>query len=117
MIFAKGEFITKDDLPDLIRSSSIPMVENESLETALNEFEKQYITIVLNRFKFDKEKSSETLKISLPTLYRRIKDLGIKEHYSFLNSGFINFLRRTPSRLSQLIFFPSLFRKIFLDRS
>ena len=80
MIFAKGEFITKDDLPDLIRSSSIPMVENESLETALNEFEKQYITIVLNRFKFDKEKSSETLKISLPTLYRRIKDLGIKEH-------------------------------------
>lgn len=80
MIFAKGEFITKEDLPDLIRSSSIPLVENESLETALNEFEKQYITIVLNRFKFDKEKSSETLKISLPTLYRRIKDLGIKEH-------------------------------------
>ena len=80
MIFAKGEFITKEDLPDLIRSSSIPMVENESLENALNEFEKQYITIVLNRFKFDKEKSSEALKISLPTLYRRIKDLGIKEH-------------------------------------
>ncbi len=80
MIFAKGDFITKEDLPDLIRSSSIPLVENESLETALNEFEKQYITIVLNRFKFDKEKSSETLKISLPTLYRRIKDLGIKEH-------------------------------------
>jgi len=80
MIFAKGEFITKEDLPELIRSSSIPLVENESLETALNQFEKQYITVVLNRFKFDKEKSSEELKISLPTLYRRIKDLGIKEH-------------------------------------
>jgi len=81
VIFAKGKFITREDLPEVIAGSSPQSIIglDSSLEQAMNQFEKIHITEVLRRFKFDKEKTAEVLKISLPTLYRRIKDLGITE--------------------------------------
>lgn len=81
VIFCKGEYITVNDLPDFLHAGgSIAITEqNESLETAIGEFEKQYILTVLRKHRFDKEKAAASLKISLPTLYRRIKDLHIKE--------------------------------------
>jgi len=81
VIFAKGEFVTLEDLPELLTSISpqASIAIDSSLEQALSQFEKGHITDVLRRYKFDKEKTAEVLKISLPTLYRRIKDLGITE--------------------------------------
>ncbi|HUL44538.1 MAG TPA: sigma-54 dependent transcriptional regulator [Bacteroidota bacterium] len=81
VIFAKGEFVTLEDLPELLTSISpqASIAIDSSLEQALSQFEKGHITDVLRRHKFDKEKTAEVLKISLPTLYRRIKDLGITE--------------------------------------
>lgn len=81
VIFCKGEFITPEDLPDFLHAESkMTMTEDiESLSGAMQEFEKQYILTVLRRYTFDKEKTAQALKISLPTLYRRLKDSGIKE--------------------------------------
>ena len=81
VIFCKKDFISIDDLPGFLPGDSSIQVSGEaqSLEVAINALEKQYILNVLRKNSFDKEKTSQLLKISLPTLYRRIKDLGIKE--------------------------------------
>jgi DNA-binding NtrC family response regulator len=51
----------------------------KSLEDAMNELTRQYILASLQRNSFDKEKTAQELKISLPTLYRRIKELNITQ--------------------------------------
>ncbi|HEY6191720.1 MAG TPA: sigma-54 dependent transcriptional regulator [Bacteroidota bacterium] len=79
VIFCGGEFITLNDLPDFLHADSgvtVP-VGRTSLETAINDFEKQYIVTILRKNDFNKEQTARDLQISLPTLYRRIKDLGI----------------------------------------
>jgi two-component system response regulator PilR (NtrC family) len=81
MIFCKGEFITMADLPEFFLDS--PRVEfpddSKSLQQAMNELEKAYIERVLRKHNFDKERTATMLGISLPTLYRRIKELGIPQ--------------------------------------
>lgn len=81
MIFCKGNIITAEDLPHFLHDPATLTVSSsvESLHGAMQEFEKQYILTVLRKYSFDKEKTAQVLKVSLPTLYRRIKDLGIKE--------------------------------------
>jgi DNA-binding NtrC family response regulator len=81
VIFCKGEFVTMGDLPDILRSSSrvdFPD-DNKPLQQAMNELERTYIERVLRKHDFDKEQTSTVLGISLPTLYRRIKELGIPQ--------------------------------------
>ena len=54
------------------------MPENyASLEAAMNNLERQYIHAELRKHNFNKESTAKALNISLPTLYRRIKDLEI----------------------------------------
>jgi DNA-binding NtrC family response regulator len=79
VIFCGGEFITLNDLPDFLHADwGVPVpVGRTSLETAINDFEKQYIVTILRKNDFNKEQTARDLQISLPTLYRRIKDLGI----------------------------------------
>lgn len=79
VIFCSHEFITMDDLPDFLRTGISISVSREqaSLEVAVNDFEKQYIFTILRNNNFDKEQAAKELCISLPTLYRRIKDLAI----------------------------------------
>lgn len=81
VIFCKNEYITFTDLPEFLNSGRTVSLSEESasLAGAIGEFEKQYIFTILRKYDFDKEKAAELLKISLPTLYRRIKDLGISE--------------------------------------
>jgi len=43
----------------------------------MNNLERQYILAELKKNQFNKEQTARTLKISLPTLYRRLKDLQI----------------------------------------
>jgi DNA-binding NtrC family response regulator len=81
VIFCSGDFIALEDLPEFLHASSditIP-VGKATLETAMNDFERQYITSILRKRNFDKELVATELGISLPTLYRRIKDLGITQ--------------------------------------
>jgi two-component system response regulator PilR (NtrC family) len=79
MIFAQEDFITLKDLPEFLHIEPRLHLDGASLEGAIGDFEKQYILAVLRKHSFDKEKAAQDLKISLPTLYRRIKDLGITQ--------------------------------------
>lgn len=81
VIFSKGEFVTLGDLPDLFRSASRVEFsdDNKPLQQAMNELERSYIERVLRKHNFDKEHTASVLGISLPTLYRRIKELGIPQ--------------------------------------
>ena len=77
VIFSKDDYISLKDLPDFLQAESPAAPASSSLEGAIHEFERKYIRAVLQRHSFEKEKAAEELKISLPTLYRRIKDLSI----------------------------------------
>ncbi len=81
VIFCSGDFITMSDLPEFLHSETEVTVQGDkaSLQAALNDFERQYILTVLRKYRFDKEQTAQELKISLPTLYRRIKDLVISQ--------------------------------------
>lgn len=81
VIFAAGDTITLEDLPDLMRRDSGITVtaDKPSLEAALKDFERMYILATLRKHKFDKEKTAADLSVSLPTLYRRIKDFSIPQ--------------------------------------
>ena len=81
VIFCKGDFVTMSELPDILRSTSridFPD-DNRPLQQAMNELERTYIERVLRKQDFDKEQTASILGISLPTLYRRIKELGIPQ--------------------------------------
>jgi DNA-binding NtrC family response regulator len=79
VIFCTSDFISTEHLPDFLHAETMISVPGDkvSLETAINDFEKQYILTILRKNNFDKESTAKELHISLPTLYRRIKDLGI----------------------------------------
>ena len=81
VIFSKDEFISLQDLPGLIPSDAATQMldDTKSLEEAKNAFERQYILMVLRKNDFDKGKAAQSLKLSLSSLYRRIKELGITE--------------------------------------
>jgi DNA-binding NtrC family response regulator len=80
-IFCKGDFVTMGDLPDILRSSTRVEFsdDNKPLQQAMNELERTYIERVLRKHDFNKEQTATVLGISLPTLYRRIKELGIPQ--------------------------------------
>jgi transcriptional regulator with PAS, ATPase and Fis domain len=79
VIFAHGETISLADLPDAFQNHPAfsPSLDDRSLDDVVNELAREYIVTVLRKNQFDKEKTAKTLRISLPTLYRRIKELGI----------------------------------------
>ncbi len=79
VIFCKDGLISLEDLPEFLQSEYPTRGDVVTLQGAIHDFERKYIRTVLQRQNFDKEKAAEELKISLPTLYRRIKDLGIAD--------------------------------------
>ncbi|MBI3195410.1 MAG: sigma-54-dependent Fis family transcriptional regulator [Ignavibacteriae bacterium] len=81
VIFCSGDFITMNDLPEFLHNETEVTIQGEktSLQAALSDFERQYILTVLRKYRFDKDQTAQELKISLPTLYRRIKDLVISQ--------------------------------------
>lgn len=81
IIFAEDTYLTQEDLPDIFQPESgitVP-VDKASLQAAIGDFERQYILTILRKHDFDKEQTASELRISLPTLYRRIKDLEISQ--------------------------------------
>jgi two-component system response regulator PilR (NtrC family) len=81
VIFCKGDYIGVGDLPEFMHEESDLLIPNDgkSLEEVVNDLERQYILSTLKANEFNKEKTAQILKISLPTLYRRIKDLNIAQ--------------------------------------
>jgi two-component system response regulator PilR (NtrC family) len=80
VIFCDKEFITADNLPGMFQGTGVTMTipeEHSSLESVMNNLERKYIEAVLKNHEYSKEKTAQSLKVSLPTLYRRIKDLEI----------------------------------------
>ncbi|HDL77503.1 MAG TPA: sigma-54-dependent Fis family transcriptional regulator [Lentisphaerae bacterium] len=82
--FAKGNRITKDDLPAKIVSavdlsavgSAAPVQDfrGTSLKAFLRAKEKEYLMQVLKQMGGDKEKAAKALNISLATLYRKLPE-------------------------------------------
>jgi DNA-binding NtrC family response regulator len=79
VIFCTGEYIVLEDMPEFLHAdAAIPLAGGKaSLEVAINDFERQYILAMLRKNNLNKEQTARDLEISLPTLYRRIKDLEI----------------------------------------
>jgi two-component system response regulator PilR (NtrC family) len=79
VIFCANDFISREHLPEFLHAETVIAVPGDkaSLEIAMNDFERQYILTILRKNNFDKELTAKELHISLPTLYRRIKDLAI----------------------------------------
>jgi DNA-binding NtrC family response regulator len=81
LIFADGEFITINDLPEEFKTkeSSAMLSESGKLKDRVKEFERSYIEQQLELNNQDKEKASEILGISVSSLYRKIEELGIEK--------------------------------------
>ncbi len=79
VIFCKTDFITMDNLPDMLKDNiTLQLSEHtQSLDVMMKELERYYIESSLRVNNNDKEKTARELKISLPTLYRRLKELHI----------------------------------------
>lgn len=80
VIFCKSEYITVRDLPP----SLTPHLDNFdvqhplSLDEAVRRFEREYITKILEVNNNDKEKVAILMNVGLSTLYRKLKELDIK---------------------------------------
>ncbi len=79
VIFCGGKYISSDDLPEFFKGgSNLDLSDGyTSLASAMDTMERQFILAELRKHEFNKEGTARALKISLPTLYRRIKDLEI----------------------------------------
>lgn len=80
VIFSKGEFIVTEDLPASFQSSKNKMEFSfsGSLDDSVRRFERDFILRVLEENENNKEKTADTLKVGLSTLYRKLKELDIK---------------------------------------
>ncbi|MBI4777356.1 sigma-54-dependent Fis family transcriptional regulator [Candidatus Desantisbacteria bacterium] len=75
----EGEMITHQNLPiDLLITKGKIETEGITLKEARNQFEKQFITHVLERVKWNQIKASTLLDIHRNTLLLKIQQLGIK---------------------------------------
>lgn len=80
VIFAKGEYIMLQDLPQVFRPKFgvSEFSKLGSLEEMVRRFERDYILKALESNNYSKEKTSELLQVGLSTLYRKLKELDIK---------------------------------------
>ncbi len=81
VIFAKGEFITIEDLPQsmhLLKDVLIPEKPG-SLDDFIKKVERGFILKSLETNNFDKDKVAKQLNLGLSTLYRKIKDYGLEQ--------------------------------------
>lgn len=80
VIFCKSDFITPEVLPPTFRnfSTAAEFPLSGSLEDAVRKFEKDTILKALESNENNKEKTAESLKVGLSTLYRKMKELDIK---------------------------------------
>ena len=63
--------------PRLLKRSNVLQVDLGDGERSLEDINKQYLTLVLDRVNWNKTKACEILKISKPTLDKKIKDFNL----------------------------------------
>jgi two-component system response regulator PilR (NtrC family) len=83
MILGDGDYITLSDLPsNLVEGDNNEQTEEvkgeSNLKATLKQFEKTYITNVLQNVNGDKKEAARALGLSLSSLYRKIEDLSIE---------------------------------------
>ena len=75
-----SRIITKDHLPSRFHNIDISFnSDHTSLSQIMQEYERKVIADILVKNKGSKSKTAEKLEISTTTLWRRIKELGIKD--------------------------------------
>ena len=78
VLLGDGEFITLDDLPNSIRDSDKDFeYDTDSLDGAVQTFEKHHILSILKRTGGNKAEASRLLGIDPSTLYRKMERMGI----------------------------------------
>lgn len=80
VIFCNEDFVNIKHLPVQFQSETgaSEYSPSDSLEESVKRFEKEIITRALETNDFNKEKTAETLKVGLSTLYRKMKELEIQ---------------------------------------
>jgi two-component system response regulator PilR (NtrC family) len=81
VIFCEGDFITVSNLPQMMLNESTNISDKvpRNLKDALRVYERKHIIDELRLSNNNKEKTAETLGISLSSLYRKIEELGIEK--------------------------------------
>ncbi len=77
VIFANGDVITVDALPDYIKGLNYNDNFPDSLKDALKIFEREHIAKTMKKFNFEKEAVANALEIGLSSLYRKMEELNI----------------------------------------
>ncbi len=77
VIFARGEFISVNEMSDQIKGSAILQGFPDSLKDAMRKFEKEHIIKTIKKFEYSKEEAAKALAIGLSSLYRKMEELGI----------------------------------------
>ncbi|MDP2365365.1 MAG: sigma-54 dependent transcriptional regulator [Ignavibacteria bacterium] len=80
VIFCKGDMITLQELPASFKPKmdEFDFSYSGSLDDSVRKFEKDFILRALENNDNNKEKTADTLKVGLSTLYRKLKELDIK---------------------------------------
>ncbi len=80
VLLGEGEFITLDDLPQSIRETEgVANYDSDSLEDAVQTFEKHHIMSMLKRTDGNKAEAARLLGIDPSTLYRKMERYGINQ--------------------------------------
>ena len=77
VVLSTDDVLLKENI--LLREKNINEEMESNVLQSLDEIEKRHINKVLDHFKWDKTKASTVLKISLPTLYSKIKNYGLED--------------------------------------
>jgi two-component system response regulator PilR (NtrC family) len=80
VIFCKGDMITLQELPATFKPKmdDTDFSFNGSLDDSVRKFERDFILRALENNENNKEKTADTLRVGLSTLYRKLKELDIK---------------------------------------
>jgi len=80
VIFCKGDMITLQELPATFKPKmdDTDFSFNGSLDDSVRKFERDFILRALENNDNNKEKTADTLRVGLSTLYRKLKELDIK---------------------------------------
>ena len=77
VVFAQGEYITAQDLPDVIRKNATLDTVEISLGQTLQDAEREFIHATLGFCQWNKHKAATILGIGRKTLYNKINEYGI----------------------------------------
>ena len=79
VLLSEDEIITKKDLPPQMSSegSQTAQISDDSLNEALDNFEKQHIVQVLHKTNYNRTEAARLLSIDPSTLYRKMEKLNI----------------------------------------